>query len=266
MMAVRKVAIDQFGEKALKPGEALEALRRKFVPIYLLHRYQVEAAAKSVGGVDYGYGVKGDKNAAAIVVPADRQRAALASLLSAMTPEALDTPERLIPLLSSGQSRAAPTARPRSKEIIPTAGEVGLRQPGRRGRGRGDRGRRPDHRAAASQSSGGPTPPRRQRTRRGRGDGQAARHRLRPGGRPSRRDRAPHPDPHGPATGLCRAPAGDLLRRGVGDRSGARGPRRQAEILARNRYRRARPPPASGGIAGGQGRAQAYPCGQPVAS
>ena len=104
MMAVRKVAIDQFGEQALKPGEALEALRRKFVPIYLLHRYQVEAAAKSVGGVDFGYGVKGDRNAAATVVPGERQRAALSALLAAIKPEALDTPERLIPLLSSGQS------------------------------------------------------------------------------------------------------------------------------------------------------------------
>ena len=104
VMAVRRVAIDQFGERALRPGEALEALRRRFVPIYLLHRYQVEAAAKSVGGVDFGYGVKGDRNAAATLVPPERQRAALGSLLAAMTPQALDTPERLIPLLSSGQS------------------------------------------------------------------------------------------------------------------------------------------------------------------
>jgi hypothetical protein len=104
MMAVRRVALDQFGERALRPGEALEALKRKFVPIYLLHRYQVEAAAKSLGGVDFGYGVKGDRNAAAKLVAPDRQRAALTSLLAAMTPEALDTPERLIPLLSSGQS------------------------------------------------------------------------------------------------------------------------------------------------------------------
>jgi hypothetical protein len=119
-MAVRKAALDQFGERALRPGEALEALRRKYVPIYLLHRYQVEAAAKSVGGVDYGYGVKGDANAAAKVVPADRQRAALASLLAAITPEALDTPERLIPLLSSGQSGRPD--RQTAIEIIPTAG------------------------------------------------------------------------------------------------------------------------------------------------
>ena len=120
MMAVRKVAIDQFGEKALKPGEALEALRRKFAPIYLLHRYQVEAAAKSVGGVDFGYGVKGDKNAAATVVPADRQRAALSALMAAITPEALDTPERLIPLLSSGQS-----GRPDRQSYIETFGTAG---------------------------------------------------------------------------------------------------------------------------------------------
>jgi hypothetical protein len=120
MMAVRRVALDQFGEKALRPGEALEALRRKFVPIYLLHRYQVEAAAKSVGGVDFGYGVKGDKNAAATVVPADRQRAALTSLLAAMTPEALDTPERLIPLLSSGQSGRGD--RQSEIEVFATAG------------------------------------------------------------------------------------------------------------------------------------------------
>ncbi|WP_394762928.1 zinc-dependent metalloprotease [Phenylobacterium sp.] len=120
MMAVRKAAIDQFGERALRPGEALEALRRKFVPIYLLHRYQVEAAAKSLGGVDFGYGVKGDRNAAAILVPADRQRAALTALLAAMTPEALDTPERLIPLLSSGQSGR--DDRQSDIEVLATAG------------------------------------------------------------------------------------------------------------------------------------------------
>jgi hypothetical protein len=120
MMAVRKVAIDQFGEQALRPGEALEALRRKFVPIYLLHRYQVEAAAKSLGGVDFGYGVKGDRNAEATLVPADRQRAALNALLAAMTPQVLDTPERLIPLLSSGQPGRED--RQTEIEIFPTAG------------------------------------------------------------------------------------------------------------------------------------------------
>jgi hypothetical protein len=64
----------------------------------------VEAASKSVGGLDFGYGVKGDPSAVAKLVPADRQRQAISSLLAAMTPEALDTPERLVAVLSSGQS------------------------------------------------------------------------------------------------------------------------------------------------------------------
>ena len=104
LLTVRRVAIDQFGERALHPGEALEMLRAKFAPIYLLHRYQAEAAAKLIGGIDYGYGVKGDRNARAAMVTPARQRAALDALLAAIKPEVLDTPERLIPLLSSGQA------------------------------------------------------------------------------------------------------------------------------------------------------------------
>jgi len=104
VLAVRRVAIDRFGPQALRPGEAAQALKRKYVPIYLLHRYQLEAAAKVLGGVDFSYAVKGDAAARAEVVPAAQQRAALAGLLAAMTPEALDTPEALIPYLSSGQS------------------------------------------------------------------------------------------------------------------------------------------------------------------
>jgi hypothetical protein len=104
LMAVRRVAINQFGPQALRPGEAAQALKRKYVPIYLLHRYQLEAAAKLLGGVDFSYAVKGDAAMTAKVVPAAEQRAALSGLLAAMAPEALDTPEALIPLLSSGQS------------------------------------------------------------------------------------------------------------------------------------------------------------------
>ncbi len=104
VLGVRRVAIDRFGPQALRPGEAAQALKRKYVPIYLLHRYQLEAAAKVLGGVDFTYAVRGDAGMQANLAPAGAQRAALSGLLAAMTPEALDTPEALIPLLSSGQS------------------------------------------------------------------------------------------------------------------------------------------------------------------
>jgi hypothetical protein len=104
VMQVRRAAIDRFGPQALRPGEPAQALKRKYVPIYLIHRYQLEAAAKPLGGVDFAYAVRGDAAMTAKVVPAAQQRAALAGLLAAMAPAELDTPEALIPLLSSGQS------------------------------------------------------------------------------------------------------------------------------------------------------------------
>ena len=104
MMAVRRAALDQFGLGALKPGEPVANLKRKYVPIYLLHRYQLEAASKLLGGVDFAYAVIGDGRETSSPVPAAQQRAALAALLATLDPKALDTPETLTAMLSSAQS------------------------------------------------------------------------------------------------------------------------------------------------------------------
>ena len=37
-------------------------LEDRMVPIYLLHRYQMEAVVKLIGGVDYDYAVGDHKN------------------------------------------------------------------------------------------------------------------------------------------------------------------------------------------------------------
>ena len=104
MMEVRRVALASFGLGALKPGEPVANLKRKYVPIYLLHRYQLEAAAKLVGGVDYAYSVIGDGREISPPISADRQRQALTSLLATLAPQDLDTPETLTTMLSSAQS------------------------------------------------------------------------------------------------------------------------------------------------------------------
>jgi len=104
MLQVRAAALADFGTAALRPGEPLANLRRKFVPIWLLHRYQVEAAAKLVGGVGFTYAVKGDGRPGGDPVPAERQRAALDALLSALTPQALTVPPALLPQLSAANS------------------------------------------------------------------------------------------------------------------------------------------------------------------
>ncbi len=119
MMEVRRVAIQRFGTAALPAGESLADLRRAFVPIWLIDRYQVEAAAKTLGGVNFPYVVNGEA-AIARTVPGDRQWAALYALLDTLSPAELSVPGRLDPLLSSGFGGGPD--RQTEIEIIPTAG------------------------------------------------------------------------------------------------------------------------------------------------
>ncbi len=119
MMAVRRAAIARFGSGALPADQSLADLRRAFVPIWLIDRYQVEAAAKSLGGVNFPYAVNGE-NAVAEVVPGNAQWAALYALLDTLAPAELTVPARLNSLLSSGFG--GDSDRQSEIEIIPTAG------------------------------------------------------------------------------------------------------------------------------------------------
>ena len=103
VMAVRTAALARFGTATLTPGEPVADLARKLVPIWLLHRYQVDAAAKAIGGVDFAYSVAGDGHERATVVPGDRQRAAMDALLATLDPSALTVAPALLPLLSAGR-------------------------------------------------------------------------------------------------------------------------------------------------------------------
>lgn len=102
MMAVRQAAVARFGPHVLQPNEPLANLRRKFVPIWLLHRYQVDAAGKLVGGVDYAYTVQGDGQPTPRPVAAATQRAALDALVGALSPTVLEVPGGLANQLSAG--------------------------------------------------------------------------------------------------------------------------------------------------------------------
>jgi hypothetical protein len=119
MMEVRRVAVGRFGIAALPAGEQLADLRRSFVPIWLLDRYQIEAAAKSLGGVDFPYAVNGEPILAHTVAGAT-QWSALYALLDTLAPVELTVPQLLEPLLSS--AFGGDSDRQIDIEIIPTAG------------------------------------------------------------------------------------------------------------------------------------------------
>jgi hypothetical protein len=120
MMDVRRAAVSRFGPRALGAGEPVANLRRKFVPIWLLHRYQVESAVKMIGGVEFGYALRGDASEAARPVTAAQQRQALDALLSTLSPEALTVPAQLLPHLSLGWS--GDPDRQETIEVFRTAG------------------------------------------------------------------------------------------------------------------------------------------------
>ncbi|MEM8970316.1 MAG: zinc-dependent metalloprotease, partial [Bacteroidota bacterium] len=69
------------------------------VPMYLFHRYQIEAAAKLVGGLDYTYAVRGDGQKPLAVVDGRKQQEAIDALLETMSPESLKIPENVLSLL-----------------------------------------------------------------------------------------------------------------------------------------------------------------------
>jgi Met-zincin/Domain of unknown function (DUF5117) len=100
---VRRIALSQFGLRNVGVGTPLSSLEEMLVPLYLHHRYQLEAAAKSIGGIDYTYAVK--ENGAIspqpvrkIVAP-ERQLEAIAAVVSTLDSAFLQLPPRIIELI-----------------------------------------------------------------------------------------------------------------------------------------------------------------------
>ena len=108
LMKIRKHVLEHLSLNHLRKGEPYSALEDRFVPMYLLHRYQAEAAVKLIGGVDYEYAVKGTRKYQVKTVDGIIQRNALMEFLGTLSPEALVVPKelkKLIPPRSFSNSR-----------------------------------------------------------------------------------------------------------------------------------------------------------------
>ncbi|HXW04113.1 MAG TPA: zinc-dependent metalloprotease [Vicinamibacterales bacterium] len=96
MMEVRRVALSRFGEQAIKLDEPMATLEEVLVPLYLHHRYQLEAAASTVGGIYFTYAMRGENNEPVRYAPAADQRSAVDALLAALKPSELALPPELL--------------------------------------------------------------------------------------------------------------------------------------------------------------------------
>jgi hypothetical protein len=99
VMTVRSAALKRFGENAITTGTPFAQLEDILVPLYLLERYQTEAASKEIGGLDYRYAIRGDGQLITKIVAPTDQKKALASVLKTLSPESLTLPESLLQIL-----------------------------------------------------------------------------------------------------------------------------------------------------------------------
>ncbi len=111
LLKVRDLALKNIDLDNLVEGEPYDRIEDILVPIYMLHRYQIEAAAKAIGGVDYLYFVKNNDNDKIKFVDSKLQRKSLESLLSVLKPKNLVLPNNLIDILSPRSFR-----NPRTRE------------------------------------------------------------------------------------------------------------------------------------------------------
>lgn len=117
MLKIRRHVLDNFLDNAIKTGEPMSSIEEVLVPMYLLHRYQIEAAAKVIGGIEYNYALKGDGQLITKLLPYDQQMKALNSLLTSIDPKNLSLPKNLIELIpprAFGYPRTRETFRSRT--------------------------------------------------------------------------------------------------------------------------------------------------------
>ncbi|HEY0748694.1 MAG TPA: zinc-dependent metalloprotease [Steroidobacteraceae bacterium] len=115
IMKIRAAALARFSDNAIPTGAPLAQLEDTLVPLYLMHRYECEAAVKLIGGLDYRYQLRGDGQMNAAIVSAEEQRKALRAVVKTLSAETLALPEPLLKLFPP-----RPPGFERSRESLPS--------------------------------------------------------------------------------------------------------------------------------------------------
>lgn len=109
VLELRKKAISNFSEDNIRSYEPYSVLEDVFVPLYFYHRYQVEAATKVIGGLDYNYTVKDDGQFTVEPIDVDIQKETLEAVLKTLNAETLAIPKNklnLFPPRAFGYNRS----------------------------------------------------------------------------------------------------------------------------------------------------------------
>lgn len=96
---VRNIGLEKFGPQVIRPGDPLSKLEYVLLPLYMHHRFQLRAAAQSLGGANYTNTVRGDGQVPYTIVPGAEQRRALETILTTLSVDFLALPERIVRMI-----------------------------------------------------------------------------------------------------------------------------------------------------------------------
>jgi len=100
LIDLRESSLKKLSSKSIKIGVPDSELEKVLVPVYLMHRYQVDATSKMIGGAHYSYSINTGKKVNVITpVDLDEQRKALDAMLSTLDIEFLEIPQDVLDLL-----------------------------------------------------------------------------------------------------------------------------------------------------------------------
>ncbi len=122
---VRRVAIQRFGERNIRPGDPIALLQERFVPVYFMHRFAINGVSKAIGGLEYSNAVRGDAQQASRPVPMALQVTALRMLLDALAPQEIAIPDTVITLLAPGAATVTPPVELFGSQTRPAFDELG---------------------------------------------------------------------------------------------------------------------------------------------
>jgi hypothetical protein len=96
VLDVRSIAMKNFGEHNIRPGTPMALLEEALVPMYFFHRYQTEACAKVLGGLNYRYALRGDGQPVTELLTPQQQLRAMEALMKTVETGTLLIPESLL--------------------------------------------------------------------------------------------------------------------------------------------------------------------------
>ena len=99
LLGIRNNKLKTFGTNTIQKDQPEAMMEEVMVPLFLMHRYQIEATSKLIGGLDYTYKVKGDNQKIQSRLNGNMQLQALTALLYTIKPSNLAVPEHILDIL-----------------------------------------------------------------------------------------------------------------------------------------------------------------------